>query len=85
LTGAFRWQLKKATAQRHEGGRRAAMTVQRDWSEKKNPLQTRKSHTRFFLSSLFAQEKTRSAGTVRPHWSVKNRIPTPSPPELSQK
>lgn len=54
-------------------GARSAITVQRDWSEKKDPLQKLKTHTRFFLSSLSAHEKTRSAGAVRHHWSVENR------------
>jgi predicted transposase YbfD/YdcC len=54
-------------------GARSAITIQRDWSEKKDPLQTRKSHTRFFLSSLSVREKKRAAGAVRQHWSVENR------------
>jgi predicted transposase YbfD/YdcC len=54
-------------------GARSAITVQRDWTEKKDPLQTRKSHTRFFLSSLNIREKARAAGAVRGHWSVENR------------
>ena len=45
----------------------------RDWTEKKDPLQTRKSHTRFFLTSLNAREKTRATAAVRGHWSVENR------------
>ena len=51
----------------------SAITVQRDWSEKKDPLQAQKSHTRVFLSSLHAEEKFRSAAAVREHWSVENR------------
>jgi predicted transposase YbfD/YdcC len=47
--------------------------VRRDWSEKKNPLPKPKSHTRFFLSSLAAQEKARATNAVRQHWSVENR------------
>ena len=54
-------------------GSRSAITVQRDWSEKKDPLPTQKSHTRYFLSSLSVREKTRAAGAVRGHWSVENR------------
>lgn len=54
-------------------GVRSAITVQRDWSEKKDLLPTQKSHTRFFLSSLSVREKLRSAGAVRQHWSVENR------------
>ena len=47
--------------------------MQRDWSEKKDPLQAQKSHTRFFLSSLAPEEKSRSTRAVRQHWSVENR------------
>jgi predicted transposase YbfD/YdcC len=54
-------------------GARSAITIQRDWTEKKDPLQPRKSHTRFFLASLSAHEKARAAGAVRGHWSVENR------------
>ena len=54
-------------------GVRSALTVQRDWSEKKDPLQKQKSHTRYFLSSLAAHDKKRSSGAVRGHWSVENR------------
>ena len=54
-------------------GARSAITVQRDWSEKKDPLQTQKSHTRCFLSSLPAKEKSRATRAVREHWSVENR------------
>ena len=54
-------------------GARSAITIQRDWSEKKDPLQAQKSHPRFFLSSLGPQEKTRAAAAVRQHWSVENR------------
>lgn len=54
-------------------GVRSAITIQRDWSEKKDPLQPPKSHTRCFLSSLAAQEKTRATNAVRQHWSVENR------------
>jgi hypothetical protein len=54
-------------------GARSAITVRRDWSEKKDPLQAQKSHTRCFLSSLSPHQPTRSAGAVRPHWSVENR------------
>ena len=54
-------------------GARCAITIQRDWSEKKDPLQTQKSHTRYFLSSLSEKEKTRATNAVRQHWSVENR------------
>jgi predicted transposase YbfD/YdcC len=46
--------------------------VQRDWSEKKEP-QTARSHARFFLTSLRAEEKSRSTRAAREHWSVENR------------
>jgi predicted transposase YbfD/YdcC len=48
------------------------VTVQRDWCEKKEP-QTPKSHTRVFLSSLRAEEKSRSTRAARGHWSIENR------------
>ena len=54
-------------------GARSAITIRRDWSEKKDPLQTPKSHTRYFLSSLSTHEKKRAANAVRQHWSVENR------------
>jgi predicted transposase YbfD/YdcC len=54
-------------------GSRSAITVQRDWSERNDPQQTPKSHTRCFLSSLSGREKMRAAGAVRQHWSVENR------------
>jgi len=53
-------------------GARSAVTVQRDWSEKKEP-QTLKTHTRFFLSSLRPEEKSRSTQAARGHWSIENR------------
>ena len=53
-------------------GARSAVTVQRNWSEKKDP-KTAKSHTRIFLSSLRAEEKARSTRAAREHWSVENR------------
>lgn len=53
-------------------GARSAVTVRREWCEKKNP-QHSKTHTRFFLSSLRAQEKSRAATAVRGHWSIENR------------
>jgi hypothetical protein len=46
-------------------GARSAMTVQRDWSEKRDPLQPQKSNTRFFLSSLGTHEKSRSTIAAR--------------------
>jgi len=51
----------------------SAITVRRDWSEKKDPLAAAKSHTRFFLTSLAGKEKSRSTRAVREHWSVENR------------
>jgi predicted transposase YbfD/YdcC len=54
-------------------GARSAITVQRDWSEKRDPLELEKSHTRFFLSSLGTHEKSRSTNAARQHWSVENR------------
>ena len=54
-------------------GAGSAITVRRDWSEKKDPLQAQKSHTRVFLTSLHVEEKSRSARAVREHWSVENR------------
>lgn len=53
-------------------GARSAVTVQRDWSEKKNP-QTSRSHTRYFLTSLRAEEKSRTTRAAREHWSIENR------------
>lgn len=54
-------------------GARSAITVQRNWSEKREPLQPHKSHIRFFLSSLGIHEKSRSSHAARQHWSVENR------------
>ncbi len=54
-------------------GAGSAITVQRDWSEKKDPLQMRRHHTRVFLSSLPAGAKARSTRAVREHGSVENR------------
>jgi predicted transposase YbfD/YdcC len=53
-------------------GARSAVTVQRDWSEKKESPSA-KSHTRVFLSSLRAEEKSRSTRAARGHWSIENR------------
>ena len=53
-------------------GTRCAVTVVRQWSEKKEP-QTLKSHTRVFLSSLRPEEKSRSTRAARGHWSIENR------------
>lgn len=53
-------------------GARCAISVQRDWCDKKAP-QTLKSHTRFFLSSLSVEEKSRSTKAIRGHWSIENR------------
>ena len=53
-------------------GARSAVTVQRNWSEKKGS-QTPKSHTRVFLTSLSKEEKSRSTRAVREHWSIENR------------
>jgi predicted transposase YbfD/YdcC len=46
--------------------------VRREWSEKKQP-HIQKSHTRFFLSSLSAKEKSLSTTAARNHWSIENR------------
>lgn len=54
-------------------GARSALTIQRDWSEKNDPLQTPKSHTRHFLSSLAVGQKKRATEAVRGPWSVENR------------
>lgn len=54
-------------------GARSALTRQRDWSEKNDPLQTQKSHTRHFLSSLAVGQKKRATEAVRGHWSVETR------------
>ena len=54
-------------------GARCAITIQRDWAEKKAPLQPQKSHPRYFLSSLSTHEQTRATKAVRQHWSVANR------------
>jgi predicted transposase YbfD/YdcC len=54
-------------------GARSTITIQRDWTGKKDPLQTQKNHTRHFLSSLAPQEKRRATGAARGHWSVENR------------
>lgn len=54
-------------------GVRSALTVQRDWSEKKDPLSPSTRHPRFFLSSLSVRETRRAVGAVRQHWSVENR------------
>jgi len=54
-------------------GARSAITIQRDWTEKKDPLQTQKSHTRHFLASLAVCQKQRATTAVREHWSVENR------------
>ena len=51
----------------------SAITVQRDWSEKKDPQPTPKSHTRFFLASFSERKKKRAADAVRGHWAVENR------------
>lgn len=53
-------------------GARSAVTIRRDWSEKKKPQQS-KSNTRFFLTSLRAKEKSRSTEAARGHWSIENR------------
>jgi predicted transposase YbfD/YdcC len=46
--------------------------VQRDWTEKKKPALSQ-NHTRVFLSSLGAEEKSRSSHAARGHWSIENR------------
>ena len=54
-------------------GARSAITIRRDWSAKKDPLQPPKSHTRSFLTSLPVQAKSRATRAVREHGSVENR------------
>lgn len=54
-------------------GARSALTIQRDWSQKNDPLQIQKSHTRHFLSSLAVGEKKRATKAVRGHGSVETR------------
>jgi len=54
-------------------GARSAITIQRDWSQKKDPLQPAKRHTRHFLSSLDVSQRQRANQAVRGHWSVENR------------
>lgn len=51
---------------------RSAVTIRRDWTEKKNP-QTPKTHTRVFLTSLGVEQKSRSTQAARGHWSIENR------------
>jgi predicted transposase YbfD/YdcC len=51
---------------------RCAITVQRDWSEKKEPA-TAKTHTRHFLSSLPVEQKKRCGQLARGHWGIENR------------
>jgi predicted transposase YbfD/YdcC len=51
---------------------RIAVTVRRDWTQKKNPGEE-KSHTRFFLSSLSLDDPVRAAEAVRSHWGIENR------------
>jgi predicted transposase YbfD/YdcC len=54
-------------------GARSDITIQRDWTEKKTPLEPGKSHTRFFLSSLTPHDKSQATNAARQHWSVENR------------
>jgi predicted transposase YbfD/YdcC len=60
-------------------GARSAVTVLREWSEKKELADADakepvlKTHTRVFLSSLDLKEKSRCAEAVRGHWSIENR------------
>ncbi len=54
-------------------GARCAITIQRDWAEKKDPLQTQKNHPRYFLSSLSEKEQTCATNAVGQHRSVENR------------
>jgi predicted transposase YbfD/YdcC len=48
------------------------VTVRREWSEIKQP-RIQKIHTRFFLSSLSVNEKSRSTEAAHKHWSIENR------------
>ena len=53
-------------------GARSAVSVQRDWIQKNDPLQGQKSHLRHFIVSLAVGEKKRSTQAARGHWSVEN-------------
>ena len=53
-------------------GARSAVSVQRDWIQKNDPLQAQKSHLRHFIVSLAVDEKKRSIQAARGHWSVEN-------------
>ena len=52
---------------------RSVLSVERRWSEKKQPEAPEKTHARWFLSSLSCVEKNRGVEAVRGHWSVENR------------
>jgi hypothetical protein len=54
-------------------GARSALTIRREWTEKKAPHQPGKSHTRHFLSSLAPSQKKRVQDAARGHGSVENR------------
>ncbi len=58
-------------------GARSAVTVVREWIEKKDLTGDKepvtKTHTRVFLSSLNPEDRTLSSQAVRGHWSVENR------------
>lgn len=54
-------------------GARSAIKVIRHWSQKNDPESKEKSATRFFLSSIDADEGVRAARAVRTHWSVENK------------
>ena len=73
-TGLSPWSRRRPYPRhRRAAGSRSALTIQRDGTEKKAPLPTRKSHTRYFLSRLHAREKPRATTAVRGPWSVENR------------
>lgn len=46
--------------------------VERTWSIKNKPEEEEKSHTRYFLSSLNADQGPQAAKAVRGHWMVEN-------------
>jgi len=58
-------------------GARSAITVIREWIEKKSAQGDQEPETkvqpRVFLSSLMPEQKKASAQAVRGHWSIENR------------
>lgn len=53
-------------------GARSALTVQREWVQKKEPIKEQ-THTRFFLTSLNPKDKSSAAAAARNHWAIENR------------